>query len=425
MNTIHYNDTVQLPPCVATIGFFDGVHRGHQFLIHHLVETARKDGLQSTVITFDAHPRKVLQADYQPEMLSTLDSKLLLLSKTEVDNAVVLHFDKAMAAMSAREFMQQVLHDHLNVRKLFIGYDHRFGHNREETFEDYVRYGKEMGIEVIRNEAFQIDGINISSSVIRSFLKEGEVEMAARCLGFPYTLIGKVVNGFHEGRKLGFPTANLDISHFGQLIPAPGVYAVRVRLENTVVWKRGMMNVGNRPTFNGRLLTLETHIFNFDGDIYDQLLLVSFVKRIRGEQKFDSPEGVVVGVGNIDAHAGAVGAGIRCGTVVLNLGTSACHMALMPSDEMGGRLVEGIFGQVDSSIVPGMVGFEAGLSAFGDVYAWFRNLLCWPLEELLVQPGAPDAQARQRLAEECRDKIMGRLAEEAERLELRDRKSVV
>lgn len=116
MNTIHYNDIVQLPPCVATIGFFDGVHRGHQFLIHHLVETARKEGLQSTVITFDAHPRKVLQADYQPEMLSTLDSKLLLLSKTEVDNAVVLHFDKAMAAMSAREFMQQVLHDHLNVR---------------------------------------------------------------------------------------------------------------------------------------------------------------------------------------------------------------------------------------------------------------------------------------------------------------------
>ena len=270
MNTIYYNDTVQLQPCVATIGFFDGVHRGHQFLIHHLVETARKDGLQSTVITFDAHPRKVLQADYQPEMLSTLDSKLLLLSKTEVDNAVVLHFDKAMAAMSAREFMQQVLHDHLNVRKLFIGYDHRFGHNREETFEDYVRYGREMGIEVIRNEAFQIDGINISSSVIRSFLKEGEVEMAAQCLGFP--------------------TANLDISHFGQMIPAPGVYAVKVRLENSVVWKRGMMNVGNRPTFNGKQITLETHIFNFDGDIYDQLLLVGFVKRIRGEQKFDGPE---------------------------------------------------------------------------------------------------------------------------------------
>lgn len=283
-------DGMQLQACVATIGFFDGVHRGHQFLIRHLVETARQDCLASTVITFDEHPRKVLQSDYQPEMLSTLDSKLLLLSKTEVDNAVVLHFDRQMAALSAREFMQQVLHDHLNVKKLFIGYDHRFGHNRADTFDDYVRYGKEMGIEVIKNEAFQIDGVNISSSVIRSFLKEGEIEMANQCLGYPYTIIGKVVNGYHEGRKLGFPTANLDISHFGQLIPAPGVYAVKARMENMVVWKHGMMNIGTRPTFNGKGITLETHIFNFDGDIYDQLLLVSFVKRIRGEQKFDGPE---------------------------------------------------------------------------------------------------------------------------------------
>lgn len=291
MKTIYYNNTdVQTEPCVATIGFFDGVHRGHQFLIHHLVETARQDGMQSMVITFDEHPRKVLQSDYQPEMLSTLDSKLLLLSKTEVDNAVVLHFDKAMAAMSAREFMQQVLHDHLHVKKLFIGYDHRFGHNREETFDDYVRYGKEMGIEVIKNQAFSLNGINVSSSVIRSFLKEGEVDMASQCLGYPYTIIGKVVNGYHEGRKMGFPTANLDLSHFGQMIPAPGVYAVRARLENTVVWKRGMMNVGTRPTFDGKQLTLETHIFNFDGDIYGQLLLVSFVQRIRGEQKFEGPE---------------------------------------------------------------------------------------------------------------------------------------
>ena len=301
MKTVYYNmndrlkaaaapDGMQLQACVATIGFFDGVHRGHQFLIRHLVDTARQDGLASTVITFDEHPRKVLQSDYQPEMLSTLDSKLLLLSKTEVDNAVVLHFDRQMAALSAREFMQQVLHDHLNVKKLFIGYDHRFGHNRADTFDDYVRYGEEMGIEVIKNEAFQIDGVNISSSVIRSFLKEGEIEMANQCLGYPYTIIGKVVNGYHEGRKLGFPTANLDISHFGQLIPAPGVYAVKARMENMVVWKHGMMNIGTRPTFNGKGITLETHIFNFDGDIYNQLLLVSFVKRIRGEQKFDGPE---------------------------------------------------------------------------------------------------------------------------------------
>ena len=291
MNTIYYdNKEAMTEPCVATIGFFDGVHRGHQFLISHLVETARQDGMPAVVITFDEHPRKVLQSDYQPEMLSTLDSKLLLLSKTEVDDAVVLHFTREMAAMSAREFMQQVLHDHLHVKKLFIGYDHRFGHNREETFDDYVRYGKEMGIEVIKNQAYSMNGINISSSVIRSFLKEGEVNMANQCLGYPYTIIGKVVNGYHEGRKLGFPTANLDLSHFGQMIPAPGVYAVKARLEGTVVWKQGMMNIGTRPTFDGKQLTLETHIFNFEGDIYDQLLLVSFVKRIRGERKFESPE---------------------------------------------------------------------------------------------------------------------------------------
>ena len=291
MNTIYYdNKEAMTEPCVATIGFFDGVHRGHQFLISHLVETARQNGMPAVVITFDEHPRKVLQSDYQPEMLSTLDSKLLLLSKTEVDDAVVLHFTREMAAMSAREFMQQVLHDHLHVKKLFIGYDHRFGHNREETFDDYVRYGKEMGIEVIKNQAYSMNGINISSSVIRSFLKEGEVDMANQCLGYPYTIIGKVVNGYHEGRKLGFPTANLDLSHFGQMIPAPGVYAVKARLEGTVVWKQGMMNIGTRPTFDGKQLTLETHIFNFEGDIYDQLLLVSFVKRIRGERKFESPE---------------------------------------------------------------------------------------------------------------------------------------
>ena len=301
MKTIYYNiedkdkvaaakKELQRQPCVATIGFFDGVHRGHQFLIRHLVEEARKDGFASTVITFDEHPRKVLQSNYQPEMLCTLDSKLLLLSKTEADITVILHFDQMLAAMSAKEFMQQVLRDQLNVRKLFIGYDHRFGHNREETFDDYVRYGKELGIEVVRNKAFQIDGISISSSVIRSFLREGEVEMANQCLDYPYTIIGKVVSGYHEGRKMGFPTANLDISHFGQMLPSPGVYAVRVRMEHSVVMMRGMMNIGCRPTFGGIQMTLEAHIFNFEGDIYGQLLLVSFVKRIRGERKFGNPQ---------------------------------------------------------------------------------------------------------------------------------------
>ena len=296
MKTVYYNaerpiaPEAQMPPCVATIGFFDGVHLGHRYLIDRLVKTAREEGRKAVVITFDEHPRKVLQSDYQPELLCTLDSKLILLSKTGVDATVVLHFDRRLADMSAQEFMQQVLHKQLNVRKLFIGYDHRFGHNRQESFADYVRYGAQMGMEVVQAQALDVDGIHISSSAIRSLLKEGEVQLANRCLDYPYTIIGKVVSGYHEGRKLGFPTANLDISHFGQLAPAPGVYAVKVRLEKQVAMRWGMMNIGMRPTFGGKVRTLETHIFNFEGDIYDQLLLVSFVKRIRAERKFDSTD---------------------------------------------------------------------------------------------------------------------------------------
>ena len=291
MNIIKFStETVTLAPCVATIGFFDGVHKGHRFLINHVIQEAVDSGLQSTVITFDQHPRQVLQSDYVPQMLSRFERKMSLLANTGIDNGVVLHFDKEIASLSSYDFMKNVLRDRLNVKKLVIGYDNRFGHNRDEGFDDYVRYGNELGIEVIRNQAFVLNGVNVSSSVIRSLLKDGEVEMAEMCLGYDYTIVGKVVHGYKQGRKMGFPTANLDLSHFGQMIPESGVYAVKVRMENSMVWKHGMMNVGTRPTFDGKRITLETHIFNFDGDIYDQLLLVSFVKRIRGEQKFDSPE---------------------------------------------------------------------------------------------------------------------------------------
>ncbi len=291
MNTIRLDDFTQsVEPCVATIGFFDGVHKGHQFLIRHVIEEAKISGLQSTVITFDEHPRQVLQDGYMPEMLSTLDSKLLLLSKTGVDNTVVLHFNKEMAELSARDFMEQILRDRLHVKKLVIGYDNRFGHDRREGFEDYVRFGEELGIEVIRNEAFMLNGVNVSSSVVRAFLKEGEIEMANSCLGYPYTIVGKVVKGYQKGRKMGFPTANLDASEFGMLVPAPGVYAVKTRLEGSVAMKQGMMNIGTRPTFDGNNISLETNIFDFSGDIYGKLMLVSFEHRIRSERKFDGPE---------------------------------------------------------------------------------------------------------------------------------------
>lgn len=279
-----------LRPCVATIGFFDGVHRGHQFLIANVREEARKAGLPSLVITFDRHPRQVLSQDYQPRLLTTLDRKLQLLSLTGVDNVAVLHFTKEMAALSARDFMQQILHDKLNVRELIIGYDNRFGHNRAEGFDDYVGYGKEIGIQVRQATPFAVGDIKVSSSLTRSFLEGGEVEMAMRCLGRPYELSGMVVKGFQQGRKLGFPTANLDTGNSGLLIPKGGVYAVKASIDNHQRLLPAMMDIGTRPTYGGTRLSLEVNIFNFHGSLYGKRLTVQFFKRMRDDRKFESIE---------------------------------------------------------------------------------------------------------------------------------------
>lgn len=290
MKTIFLNEPQHspLPPTVATIGFFDGVHRGHRFLIDHVRHVAQASGLASTVITFDRHPRQVLQQDYQPRLLTTLSERLLLLSKTGIDQAVVVSFDRETAQLSARDFMQQVLRDRLHVVKLVIGYDNRFGHNRTEGFDDYVRYGQELGIEVIHNPAFTIDGIQVSSSVVRSFISEGEITLANRCLGYPYTIVGRVVSGFKEGRQMGYPTANIDPATVEQLLPPRGVYAVQARLEQTVTLHPAMTNIGTRPTFDGDRETIETFIFRFRDDIYGKRLALSFVERIREEKKFDN-----------------------------------------------------------------------------------------------------------------------------------------
>ena len=284
-NTHHPSPAVRY---VATIGFFDGVHRGNQYLIRRLREEAELQGMQSMVITFDRHPREVLGSNYQPRMLSTLDEKMERLKQTGVDRCVVLPFTRELAALSAREFMQQVLKRQLNVARLYMGYDNRFGHNREEGFDDYVRYGREIGIEVILNDAFTLNQIHISSSVVRSFVSEGEIELANQCLGYPYMVTGKVVDGVREGRKMGFPTANIEPDDAQKLIPAPGVYAVRVSVEGSREWLDGMMNIGTRPTFGENKLSLETHILHFSDDIYGKKLTVAFVKRLRAEQRFSS-----------------------------------------------------------------------------------------------------------------------------------------
>lgn len=280
---------LDIAPSAATIGFFDGVHRGHRYLIESVMARARRDGTgQSTVITFDGHPRIVLHKDYRPRLLTTAGEKVERLSRTGVDNCVVLHFDEAMASLSAREFMKTVLHDRLNVRTLVTGYDNRFGRNRTEGFDDYVAYGRETGITVERADAFTLNGVQVSSSVIRSFLSEGEVKMAAMCLGYDYRLTGRVVGGCHEGRRMGFPTANIEPEDSLKLVPRAGVYAVRVGIDGSALTMGGMMNIGTRPTFDGTETTLEVNVFGFSGDLYGHKLTVAFTAKLRDERKFPS-----------------------------------------------------------------------------------------------------------------------------------------
>ena len=273
---------------VATIGMFDGVHLGHQFVLHHVVETAREQGLQSMAITFD-------QTMPRDQVLTSLSAKRLLLSKTGIDRIEVLQFTDELRQMTAREFMQQVLKEQLNVKILLTGYDNRFGHNREEGFDDYVRYGQELGIEVksLPPAPSKGRGRTISSSFIRQLLTEGHVGKASEGLGYPYTILGRVEHGEHVGTQLGFPTANLVPVDEKQLIPAAGAYAVKVRMENSVEWKHGMMNIGMRPTFNGHKRTLEVHRFRLNEDLYGQQLLVSFVERLREEQRFENVETLI------------------------------------------------------------------------------------------------------------------------------------
>ncbi len=279
---------VKCEPCVATIGFFDGVHCGHKYLIKNVLDCAADFGMQSMVISFESHPQYVICDDYRPKLLTTNDEKLQLLSQTGIDNCVLLHFDRNMAALSAREFMQSVLRDKLNVKKLIIGYNNHFGHDRTEGFNEYAAYGKQLGIEVVLSDSFTFEGNKVSSSVIRTLLSAGLVEEANNCLGYPYFIQGTVVQGVHEGRKLGFPTANMCVDDEFKLIPGNGVYAVKAVIDGYHETWDAMMNIGTRPTFGDNRISLETHIFGLDGNIYGKKINISFLHRLRGEQKFSS-----------------------------------------------------------------------------------------------------------------------------------------
>ncbi|MDR3261811.1 MAG: riboflavin biosynthesis protein RibF [Tannerella sp.] len=271
---------------IATVGFFDGVHCGHRFLMEELLRLADGRGLLTAVFTFPVHPRVVLQAGYQPQLLNSFDEKLEHLSATGVDYCAVLDFTPALAALSAHDFITEILFRQWHVRTLLVGYDHRFGHNRSEGFEQYVTCGAACGMEVLRASSYrQEDGV-VSSSKIRRLLSECRVEEAAHRLTYAYRLKGHVVSGYQTGRKLGFPTANIEVDDPFKVWPGMGVYAVWVHLEG--VRYQGMLSIGNRPTLNGKQVVIEVHLLHFSGIVYRQRIEVEFIRYLRENRKFDS-----------------------------------------------------------------------------------------------------------------------------------------
>jgi riboflavin kinase/FMN adenylyltransferase len=271
---------------VATVGFFVGVHMGHQHLIGQVVDLAKKENLHSAVITFRNHPRKVVHLDYVPELLTTFEERIQQLSLLGIDYCVVLDFDNALAQLTAQEFITQVLSTKLAVSTLVIGYDHRFGKNRSESFSDYVQYGQAVGINMVKSDVFCFQEINISSSIIRHSLTKGRVGEVAQYLQRPYSIVGHVVEGLQLGRQIGYPTANIKLDEIEKIIPASGVYAVVVRWSNQQFG--GMLNIGVRPTVSDKNeISIEVNLFDFSGNLYNETLEVQFIEKLRDERKMN------------------------------------------------------------------------------------------------------------------------------------------
>ena len=296
MKIVELDNNTLKKPLVATIGFFDGVHTGHRHLINQLVGLAKEKDQDSAVITFPIHPRLVLQSDYVPALLCGYEEKLSRLAQTDVNYCIPIDFTTELSQQSAKEFIQKILKEKLNVSTLLIGYDHRFGYNRSEGFADYVLYGKEVGMAVIQASELESD-LQISSSQIRRSLAEGDIDRANAMLGYRYTISGQIVEGFKIGRTIGFPTANIKIWEDFKVVPAFGVYAVFVLIDNRHY--KGMLYIGQRPTLqNGDNISLEVNIFDFDEDLYGKTLSVQFIKFVRPDEKFPNLESLIEHINN-------------------------------------------------------------------------------------------------------------------------------
>lgn len=280
--------TTPPPPSVVAVGMFDGVHAGHRHLLAHLRALADRLGLRPVVVTFADHPLRVIRPSAAPPLLTSVAVKERLLRAEGVE-VVTLSFDSALRRLSAREFMA-LLRDRFGARMLLLGFNNHFGHDRLTDLDDYRRIGSRLGIDVERAPEWRHDREHrVSSSAIRGLLLDGDVERAADLLGRRYRLTGRVVHGKELGRRLGYPTANVDPDPESLLVPADGVYAAIVTLPDGER-RPGMLNIGHRPTVDtpDAPVSVEVHVIGYDGDLYGRRISIDFIKRLRGEHRFDS-----------------------------------------------------------------------------------------------------------------------------------------
>ena len=273
-------------PSILTIGTFDGVHIGHQKIIKDLVKVAKKNNLCSIVLTFFPHPRMVLQKESDLKMIDTLEEKQHFLEKMGVDVLIVHPFSRAFSRLTALEFTRDLLVNQLKISQLVVGYDHRFGRNREATIDDLKSFGLDYNFTVDEISSQDIESIAVSSTKIRNALNKGDLKTANQFLGRPFGLTGTVVKGDGIGKKFGFPTANIQVKQDYKLRPQNGVYLVRSELSGIAFF--GMMNIGMRPTVSGKTTQTEIHFFNLDQNLYDLEISLEVLEKIREEVKFNS-----------------------------------------------------------------------------------------------------------------------------------------
>ena len=278
---------------VITIGTFDGVHLGHKKIIAQLKEEARLIGGETVMITFHPHPRKIVSSvPGDIKLLTTLEEKIVLLAAAGIDHLVVIPFNHLFANLSAQEYVEDFLYKNFKPHTIIIGYDHRFGKGRAGDYQLLEQFGKQLGFQVKEISEELLNEVVISSTKIRHALFDNDIATANDFLGYAYFFEGIVIEGNKLGRTIGYPTANLHISSEEKLIPSNGVYAVTIHLPDQEQLYKGMMNIGLRPTVDGKKRVIEVNIFDFDADIYGQLLQIHVHHYLRGEVKFNGLDGL-------------------------------------------------------------------------------------------------------------------------------------